>query len=206
MRGISTTLSAILLTVIALALVFYFWYIILPSNTGGEGRSTFLAPWPMFHRDLNHSGYLPPSQGVGAGPDVDLLWSFHTDYAVESSPAIADIDGDGKLEIIVGSDDGKVYAINNDGTLLWSFTTGDRVRSSPAIADIDGDGKLEIIVGSDDGKVYAINNDGTKLWSFTIGRWVSSSPSIADIDGDGKLEIVIGSFDGRMYVLDTLPV
>jgi len=89
-----------------------------------------------------------------------LLWSFSTGGGVSSSPAIGDIDGDGKLDVIVGSGDTKVYAIRGDGTLLWSFSTGGFVSSSPAIGDIDGDGKLDVIVGSRDNKVYAIKTGG----------------------------------------------
>ena len=44
-----------------------------------------------------------------------LLWSFSTGGGVSSSPAIGDIDGDGKLDVIVGSGDTKVYAIKTGG-------------------------------------------------------------------------------------------
>jgi outer membrane protein assembly factor BamB len=123
---------------------------------------------------------------------------------VRSSPAIADIDNDGKLEVIIGSEDKKVYALNGEnGSLLWSYETGGSVFSSPSIADIDNDGKLEIVVGSDDKKIYALNGEnGSLLWSYETGGSVFSSPSIADIDNDGKLEIVVGSDDKKIYTLN----
>ena len=69
---------------------------------------------------------------------------------VYSSPALGDLDGDGHLEVVVGSDDGKVYAWHHDGTPVagWPQTTGDVVDSSPALGDLDGDGHLEVVVGS----------------------------------------------------------
>jgi len=83
---------------------------------------------------------------------------------VESSPALGDIDGDGKLEIVVGSNDDKLYALNGeDGSVLWSYTTGGDIVSSPALGDIDGDGKLEIVVGSNDDKLYALNGELTGI-------------------------------------------
>lgn len=85
-------------------------------------------------------------------------WHYTTGGGVWSSPAVVDIDGDQSVEIIVGSNDGYIYAINDDGTLLWRFPTGDAVLSSPAIGDIDGDGKVEVVVGSRDGNVYAIDD------------------------------------------------
>ncbi|TFF88319.1 MAG: hypothetical protein EU548_09025, partial [Promethearchaeota archaeon] len=115
-----------------------------------------------------------------------------------------DVDGDGKLEAVVGSLDDKVYAINGeDGSELWNFPTGANVDSSPALGDVDGDGKLEVVVGSDDVKVYAINGeDGSELWNFPTGDNVDSSPALGDIDGDGKLEAVVGSHDHKVYAIN----
>ena len=75
-----------------------------------------------------------------------MKWAFSTGGWVESSPALG-MDG----TAYVGSFDGKLYAINPNGTMKWSFTTGASVWSSPAIG-ADG----TIYVGSDDFKFYAI--------------------------------------------------
>ncbi|MHA1828652.1 MAG: FG-GAP-like repeat-containing protein, partial [Candidatus Heimdallarchaeaceae archaeon] len=144
--------------------------------------------------------------------DGTLLWSRKTNDTFSSSiffssPALGDIDSDGKLEVIVGvssSWDRHIYAFNGeDGTLLWSRITGDGVDSSPALGDIDGDGKLEVVVGCMDNHVYALNGeDGTLLWRKQAGREIRSSPALGDIDGDGKLEVVIGSRDNNLYALN----
>ncbi|MGQ4892986.1 MAG: FG-GAP-like repeat-containing protein [Candidatus Njordarchaeia archaeon] len=129
-------------------------------------------------------------------------WTYKTGDHVYSSPALGDIDGDGKLEVVIGSEDHKVYALNGeDGSMLWNYTTGGCVYSSPALGDVDGDGKLEVVVGSADHNVYVFNGeDGSILWAYTAGNAVFSSPALGDIDGDGKLEIVIGSFGRNVYV------
>ena len=130
-------------------------------------------------------------------------WPQSTGDYVRSSPVIADLDGDGFLEIVVGSYDSKVYAWHANGTLVagWPQSTGDYVESSPAIADLDGDDSLEIVVGSLDGKIYAWHADGTPVagWPQNAGSYVYSSPAIADLDGDGSPEIVVGSQDHKVY-------
>ena len=141
-----------------------------------------------------------PALGVSLLPG----WPKTTGQYVESSPALGDLDGDGHLEVVVGSDDFKVYAWHHDGTPVagWPQTTGDVVGSSAAVGDLDGDGKLEVVVGSYDGKVYAWHRDGTALagWPQTTGGPIyHGSPALGDLDGDGKLEVVVGSTDGKVY-------
>jgi len=134
----------------------------------------------------------------------NLLWKKQVSNTLNLSLSTADLNGDGYPDLLVGSFDNYLYALNGkNGSLLWKFKTGDRIYSSPAITDIDGDGKLEVVFGSDDHNLYALNgDDGSLLWKFKTGNEVDSSPAIADIDGNGKLEVVFGSLDHYLYVLN----
>ena len=159
------------------------------------------ATWPMFHHDLHHTGY----QLIGAGriTTPQPLWTYQTSGSVFSSPAVADLNNDGLLEIVVGSFDNYVYCLNATGGLLWRYQAGGYIFSSPAIADLNNDGLLEVVVGSDDGYVYCLNATGGLLWRYqTSRRWADSSPAVADVDGDGWLEVVVGSDTGCVYCLD----
>jgi hypothetical protein len=123
--------------------------------------------------------------------------------AILSSPALEDINGDGKKEAVFGTDKGNVHAISPAGQDIPGFPImlNDVVRSSPAIGDLDGDEAPEIAVGCDDGMLYAFEGDGSMLSGFpcqTSGA-ISSSPTIGDIDGDERPEIIVGSADGGIY-------
>jgi len=135
-------------------------------------------------------------------------WPRRPGAGVRSSPSLADLEGDGGLEVVVGSDDGKVYAWRADGTAVWAEppATGDRISSSPALGDLDGDGDLEVIVGSESGDVYAWHHDGAAVtllgspgWPRSTGAAVYSCPALGDLDGDGDPEVLIGSSDSKVY-------
>jgi outer membrane protein assembly factor BamB len=82
-----------------------------------------------------------------------VAWAFPTGAAIVSSPAVA-TNGSQPPVVVVGSDDGRVYFVRDDGTSptqLISFAIGSQVRSSPAIGS-DG----TVYIGADDGRVYAI--------------------------------------------------
>jgi FG-GAP-like repeat len=156
-----------------------------------------------------------------------LIWRFKTPFddmngyildATQSSPSLADVDGDGKLEIGFGSSNNNIYLLNASGQMLWKYRAYDSVWSSPAFADINGDGRKEMIIGTDFspgnltpqgsfsnayGWVYAFDTAGGPnqnrqfgegyIWAKQFDQSIYSSPAIADLDGDGTLEIVIGS-------------
>lgn len=121
---------------------------------------------------------------------------------VWSTPTLADIDDDGIFDIIVGCDDGKVYAFNGDGTNVagWPIATGGAVRTKPAVGDIDGDLDIEIIVASKDGNVYAWHTDGTSVSGYpksTGGYEIDEgSVELGDLDGDGVMDVIVPSISG----------
>ena len=128
-----------------------------------------------------------------------------------TSPILADLDGNGTLEIIAGGYDHKVYAWYYNGSPVpgWPVLTGDKVSTPPAAADIDGDGHSEILVASKDSRVYIWHGDGTLVAPWPIYTMGSSiTPVVADLNGDGKLEVIevatLPGGQGRIYAW-TLP-
>jgi len=134
-------------------------------------------------------------------------WSGQARYMgqVRGAVTLADLDGDGALEVLAGSRDYRVYAWHADGTLVagWPQSTEGEVYNSPSVGDIDGDGEPEVVVGSLDHKVYAWHANGTLVngWpQMTGGEVWAASSALADLDGDGRLKVVIPSQDGKVYV------
>jgi hypothetical protein len=112
-----------------------------------------------------------------------------------NAPALGDLDGDGKKEIVVTAWNGTIYVVNSNGTALPGFpkrlpevpscpldrpvpkdalcmdATRNLLRgtnASPALVDLDKDGKLDIIFGAFDGKMHALRSDGNELAGFPV--------------------------------------
>jgi hypothetical protein len=117
----------------------------------------------------------------------------------DATPAIGDLNGDGRPEIVIRTNGGGIAAIEVDpvaktATPLWHTTTpGVTGVQSLSLADLDDDGKPEIVVGS---RVYAA--DGTYLDAVPTGDEHLCGPGgsyvgptvVADVDHDGRLELV----------------
>jgi len=100
----------------------------------------------------------------------DLVWSYTTGSAVDSSPTV--VNG----VVYVGSDDHNVYALGaSNGDLVWSYTTGSAVDSSPAVAN------GVVYIGSEDSQLYALTGVGNHLdWKAGACGSVESSPVVAN--------------------------
>lgn len=154
------------------------------SATGasdGIGYTSGAAIWGRFRNDNREMG-----RGLFNATTIsDLAWSIQTEGPVESSPALA---GDGTT--YVGSNDGKLYAVTQNGAIRWSTSLGSPVNGSPAIAD-DG----TVVVGTDDGKVRQVDKAGAVKWTYSTGSAVVASPAIR-----GGV-VYVGSSNDSLYAL-----
>jgi outer membrane protein assembly factor BamB len=135
-----------------------------------------------------------------SGTDGSILWTYPTNDYIYHGPSFADIDEDGKPELVCGGYDGYVRALNaEDGSLLWSYREGSYPYAPVSIADLNNDGHLEVVAASS--KLVVLNNQGHLLWQYYTGGSIFRGATIADTDGDGWLDLVFGSGDGRMRVV-----
>jgi len=135
-----------------------------------------------------------------------IAWTYSLNSAVFGSAASADIDKDGKPEIVFAAynNDGRVHCLNaEDGSLKWTYNISGCGDVAISIYDLDGDDTLDVFVnGSCNPSAFCINGlTGALTWSVPSGGG-DSPPTIADIDNDGKPEIVFGNFSGQIRILN----
>ena len=139
---------------------------------------------------------------------LDLASSFH--YA----PALADLDTDGDLDLVLGTWNQGVQIYRNEGspkeprwqqdtTATVTLTRGS--NATPALVDIDADGDLDLFVGEASGELNFYRNTGTSksfryelvsdaYEAIDVGR--RSHPAFFDFDGDGDLDLISGQEAG----------
>ena len=151
------------------------------------------------------------------------------DIGADASPALIDLDGDGDLDAVIGSNGtggtpGAIFSFRNDGATFTPLTgaanpfnglvPGTRLNaanSTPEFVDLDGDGDLDAVVGNRAGQLFAFRNNGfgTAFTALTGSAnpfngittfGANPSPGFIDIDGDGDLDALIGQSPGTGVV------
>jgi len=147
-----------------------------------------------------------------------LISKFNARVGIKCTPAIGDLDGDGKPEIVVG--ESILCCLNGeDGSLLWKFeptyfknaSVLERIKGI-ALGDLNGDNKLDVIISSNvyyfnkttnkwSGFIYCLDGkSGVLIWKFKFTGW-PTSPVLADVNCDSRVEIIFGTTNGTVFCL-----
>jgi hypothetical protein len=143
-------------------------------------------------------------------PDKQLLVT-----GCASSVAVADWNGDGLLDLIVGDIGGRVLVYLNEGTKQqYAFgkptelkANGKTIRvphgdAGPCVADWDGDGLLDLIVGCGDGSVMFYRNIGTAKEPKLAEGEVLVPPGTIEYDGDKIPKVPTRGVRAKVCVVD----
>jgi hypothetical protein len=148
------------------------------------------------------------------------LKALYGDSLYASGPAIANIDGDARAEIVVATygTTSDIYAFDvsnpSGSTCEHRFDPGGMfLNTSPVIGDVDGSGTKSIVAVSSSTGVLSVMKSGTPgcaspggriVWQHTIKPEISTfTPMLFDVNGDGVLD-VIAATKTRLQVIDVL--
>lgn len=113
-----------------------------------------------------------------------------------TQPAIADLDGDGSLEVAVGTTQAELVVFDaHEGDREFAIPMSSYGYGQPAVGNLTATPGAEVVVSDIQGTVLAVSSNGTELWRVTLGDITWASPVIADVDGDGAREVLVGTND-----------
>jgi hypothetical protein len=162
--------------------------------------------------------------------DTLLLYSIYSGGLINTNsdyPVLADLDGDGDLDLIIGGYYGLLYYENTGTSTNPVFSKNDSLfvninpligaDPKPAFADLDGDGDLDLLVGIGEslfggptaGITLGFRNNGTphkaefvhdnSLVAGIPDVGINSYPALADLDNDGDYDLLIGRDGGALF-------
>ncbi len=136
------------------------------------------------------------------------------DVGLFSAPTFTDLDGDGRLDLLVGNIDGNLHHYEQAATVGAAFTLvtasfngiGVSTFAAPAVADLDGDGLLDLLAGDTGGGLSHYEQTAANATAFTLVTasfsgldvGIRSTPAFTDLDGDGLLDLLVGKSDGTL--------
>jgi hypothetical protein len=169
--------------------------------------------------------YRRQNSGAGKYVLIDTLRD-ETGIAISSTygpnaPAFGDLDNDGDLDLLLGSNESTLYLFRNNGTVTsHSFVLEARdyiiaanfaSSLTPALVDVENDGDLDLFMGTSDGNVIYYRNEGDPgnpdfqlvtrqipLDHLDFGTY--AVPKLIDIDGDNDLDFFVNDNDGHLFL------
>ncbi len=144
-------------------------------------------------------------QILDSAATAEISFATKVDYTTglwPSSVTSADVNGDGKADLIVANATSNTVSVlnnNGDGTFATKvdYATGDTPYSVTS-ADVNGDGKADLIVANHSSDTLSVlNNNGDGTFATKVDYATGSYPesvTSADVNGDGKADLIVANF------------
>ena len=153
------------------------------------------------------------NMGMATQP-VFNIEPFHLEGKMGMVPAFADLDGDGRMECLVGTVEGNLMLFGHDGVLLdEDFLHYDKPWSAPCFHDVDQDGVMDLVVGNATGKLTfykSMQGEAVDFWGgvdvrdYHASYYGYSVPTLFQW-GDETL-LAVGSESGKVFLFDGVGV
>ena len=218
------------------------------AGSAYQNKGWIQLPWPAYNQsngetrpatgDMDGDGWKDLIVGLGSGGNgwlevrqdsrnnyahktwIQVPWPAYNAANGSTTPAVGDLDGNGKNEMAIGlgsggagwveirSDAGAEYEHRAWLQVPWAAYNSAEGSTQPAIGDLDGDGKNELVLGLGSGAEGWIEIRGDAGSGYAHKAWLqvpwpayngingATRPACLDVNRDGRKELVIGLGNG----------
>jgi VCBS repeat protein len=184
---------------------------IVVADMNGDGRPDIVSTSSWLSSHLEGSGWIQQVTNLGS----------RTFSAVDAKPvghgpdglAVADLDDDGKLDVLAPTrSGGRIAFARSNGTLTSIGATSGRLEGI-ATGDLDGDGHLDVVVAvGDKNEVSILRGLGKGAFAAPVtvttgsestgtNEWEPYYVALADLNDDDALDVAVTNYDGDVAVL-----
>lgn len=128
------------------------------------------------------------------------VWSHQLAGDVQAQPRAADLDDDPQRELVVGTIDGSVVALDPGEGVRWNRTLEDASVTWLTVGQADADPRTEVVAATYEGEVVLLDDDGSVRWSRDVGK-LAAVDAFTDGDGDGEAEVYATNKTGVVWTI-----
>ena len=143
------------------------------------------------------------SPGQAQSLRLPLLWKTNLNMLLETAPTVADVNGDGRAEILVAGME-KLFVLNGKGQVNWAWATRKRFTTYPAVLPRSGQPAL-IYVADNSGLFTCLDGTGNVVWQMELNGPASwSAAAVVSDSPDGIPRVVQADQSGTIWCLNAL--
>ncbi|HEY3942094.1 MAG TPA: hypothetical protein VGL60_06390 [Acidimicrobiales bacterium] len=149
----------------------------------------------VFGTGTTFSGSANTNQVIATDAHCNNRWATTLNGSTAtSSPALADVLGNGQLQVVEGTSAGTVYVLNgSNGSVAWSASTAGPVLGSVVTADLSGQGYQDLVVPTTNGVQIFDGRSGKLLTTVLPNEGFQNAPLVTD-DADGTIGITVAGY------------